>query len=1052
MVAASENEARSDVALDSDGFIHVVPRGKQTAISVKEMGETINHLVDKLHAQDKKILMLVDLRNIGATDSTSEGRLESRKLLADSQVEAMAIVGDSQLLSIVMYMAHVARMRTKMKYFKNMRKARSWLKGIHKPTHRSSKIGLVSGLALIAIGLSALLGWQLSNAYLRGWFPSLRPMNPMAAVGIMIVGWGFISYWQRAFKRLRIGGVVTVLLGVVSLLPFHTNYILYGGRVTAEGPHTHVAVSAAICFICMGIVALIAGRQQRWVPILEYTAAFIMGALSLLNIFGQLYAHDFIYSLSDNFVMAFNLAVAFGITTTGLALLTQYKRGGNVLSNVTRMGWLSVIALLLLQVATYGAWSQAIDRNKNEAQQMFLNQAENVNASVSGRVQAYIDALHGFRGLYEASDSVTQGDFQTYYNSLDLATNYPGLRTMAFIAAVHTKDLAAFTKQQRADTSLHPTGNPNFTVQKQTNQDLHFIATYTSDTNSTTALGLDLTSIPGRDTIYGTALRSGQPYTSGTVTFPGNNGKDPQQGFFITIPVKNSMGQPVGLVNANFNYNDFFPALFSQTRTTQNFGIIMTDDTNKPIYNSAKVTSTDTISKTYAIPIANGVWNLKIEAARTFGISEGQARLPSAILFAGQLFACMLAGLFLLQTRARRQALVLVDDVTADLQRERKVITELNLKDEAILSGLGEGLIALDHRGIVTRINPATERILGRGPEEMIGKHFSKAWAAADMNHKSIPPEKRPIALALTKHKVITDKMYYTRKNGEEFPIEFTVAPVVINNKVIGVIEVFRDITHDFELDKAKGEFVSLASHQLRTPLSAINWYAEMLLNGDAGELTKDQKEYLREIFEGNQRMIELVNSLLDVSRLELGRMANEPAPTSIVDLIDDIEKELTTSIMSKKLDFKKTIQPKLPVVVGDPKQLRMVVQNLMSNATKYTPDKGTVRVTLRRATAHDLETAKLKTEKACIYFSVKDSGYGIPAAQQPHIFEKLFRADNVRKLDVEGTGLGLYIVKQVVETMGGRVWFESVESLGATFYVVLPFKTSGTKHQGATS
>jgi len=234
--------------------------------------------------------------------------------------------------------------------------------------------------------------------------------------------------------------------------------------------------------------------------------------------------------------------------------------------------------------------------------------------------------------------------------------------------------------------------------------------------------------------------------------------------------------------------------------------------------------------------------------------------------------------------------------------------------------------------------------------------------------------------------------------------------------------------------------FTGNASHQLRTPLSAINWYGEMLLNGDAGKLTKTQHEYITEIFEGNQRMVELVNSLLDVSRLEVGKLASAPAPTDVAGLVSDLEKELAVSVKEKGLKLKNETAA-LPPVFADPKQLRMIVQNLLSNAVKYTPGKGTVTVTLRKASSADLAAAQLiHAARPHWFFSVQDTGYGIPKEQQPKIFGKLFRADNVRALDVEGTGLGLAIVKEIVEAMGGKVWFESIEGAGTTFYVVAPF------------
>ena len=260
-----------------------------------------------------------------------------------------------------------------------------------------------------------------------------------------------------------------------------------------------------------------------------------------------------------------------------------------------------------------------------------------------------------------------------------------------------------------------------------------------------------------------------------------------------------------------------------------------------------------------------------------------------------------------------------------------------------------------------------------------------------------------------------------------------------------GVIVVFRDVSKEYELDKAKTEFVSLASHQLRTPLSAINWYAEMLLDGTAGKMSKDANDYIREIYEGNQRMVELVNSLLDVSRLELGKLSNNAEPTDFIALVNSLEKELQTMIVSKKLSFSKKLPSKMNAVSADPKLLRMIVQNLLSNAVKYTPDNGTVSVQLRDANEHDIKKSGRRVTTPALFFSVADTGYGIPAAQQAKIFSKLFRADNVRTLDVEGTGLGLYIVKEVIKKLGGAVWFESKESVGTTFYVVLPLKTKHT-------
>ncbi|MFA7302754.1 MAG: CHASE4 domain-containing protein [Candidatus Paceibacterota bacterium] len=229
-------------------------------------------------------------------------------------------------------------------------------------------------------------------------------------------------------------------------------------------------------------------------------------------------------------------------------------------------------------------------------------------------------------------------------------------------------------------------------------------------------------------------------------------------------------------------------------------------------------------------------------------------------------------------------------------------------------------------------------------------------------------------------------------------------------------------------IDVAKTEFVSLASHQLRTPLTSISWYTEMLLAGDAGKLTPGQTRYLQEIYAGNRRMVALVNALLNVSRLELGTLVFEMRPTDVVAVAKSAVEEQQPQVSEKGLHFQATYEADLPLVSTDAKLFRMVIQNLLSNAIKYTPAGGTVSFSLA-----------LNTTREVLLITVTDTGYGIPKNQQDKIFTKLFRADNARAKEVEGTGLGLYIVKSVVEHSGGKVWFESEQGKGTTFFAAIP-------------
>jgi PAS domain S-box-containing protein len=373
-------------------------------------------------------------------------------------------------------------------------------------------------------------------------------------------------------------------------------------------------------------------------------------------------------------------------------------------------------------------------------------------------------------------------------------------------------------------------------------------------------------------------------------------------------------------------------------------------------------------------------------------------------------------------------------NVSEDIESEKTKIAEVQAKDESYLSSIGEGIIVLDQEGKILLINPAACGMLGWEKEELLGKAFTDIIKLTDDSGKEIPSKDRPTNRVLkTGKKDTVLNVSYLRKDGSHFPIALTTAPIIFRDKTIGAIDVFRDITYEKEIDKAKTEFVSLAAHQLRTPLSAVNWYSEMLLGGDAGKITPKQKKYLQEIYHGNQRMVDLVNALLDVSRIELGTFEIEPEKMDIINEAKNLIKELVPRIEEKKQTLVENYDNNLPQIMADRKLFRIVVQNLLTNATKYSPEKAKITLSIKKK-AYD------------IIISVKDTGFGIPKKQQHRVFKKLFRADNVIPKDIEGTGLGLYIIKSIVEQAKGKIWFSSEENKGSTFYVTIPLKGMSKK------
>lgn len=274
--------------------------------------------------------------------------------------------------------------------------------------------------------------------------------------------------------------------------------------------------------------------------------------------------------------------------------------------------------------------------------------------------------------------------------------------------------------------------------------------------------------------------------------------------------------------------------------------------------------------------------------------------------------------------------------------------------------------------------------------------------------------------------------------NGE---IRFLQAHAVVerdaSGKPVKMVGVNWDITKEKEIDKQKTEFVSLASHQLKTPIGSIQWDLEMLLAGDYGPVSETQKEILNEAYTMSNRMNDLVNALLNISRIEMGVFIIELKPTDLVKLCEEVIKEMGPRLIKKQHEVIRDFSSGLNQIMADEKLLRIVYQNFISNAIKYTPDKGKIKLSF-------------KIENGNVIFSVANNGEPIPRADQSRIFSKMFRASNAQEQDPDGNGLGLYVVKQIVENAGGKVWFSSKKGEDTVFYCSFPLsgmlEKNGTK------
>lgn len=388
-----------------------------------------------------------------------------------------------------------------------------------------------------------------------------------------------------------------------------------------------------------------------------------------------------------------------------------------------------------------------------------------------------------------------------------------------------------------------------------------------------------------------------------------------------------------------------------------------------------------------------------------------------------------------------------LEKTTVELKKEKIALfniledvkeSELNLKAErdrikAIVSSMSEGLLLVDKDLKIILINQMAAALIRKAPLEAAGKNL------ADVFHLR-KGEKEFLNLNEVMEKIfieggntvgfgLEDKIFCRNTAGRDFPIVLIVSPF-LGDGITGAIIVFWDITKEKDLDEAKNSFISIASHQLRTPLTSIRWYAEMLDSEDVGPLNKDQKDFVARVYSGALKLNETINLLLALARIESAKTEIELTKLNLHSFTEDVLKELDPQIKQKNLGVELFLEKELPEINFDATMLRQVVSNLLSNSIRYTDKGGKIEI-----------MAEKKGNE--IIYSIKDNGIGIPESQQDKIFNKFFRAANAVSMVPDGSGLGLSLVKALTGLWGGKIWFSSEEKKGATFYFTIPLTTS---------
>lgn len=374
--------------------------------------------------------------------------------------------------------------------------------------------------------------------------------------------------------------------------------------------------------------------------------------------------------------------------------------------------------------------------------------------------------------------------------------------------------------------------------------------------------------------------------------------------------------------------------------------------------------------------------------------------------------ALVVSAMFLFVQAARRKRADRLAGVT-DLAASPALFLEL-FKNSPV------AYLLVNAAGTIEYVNNATLRLFGAAKGQLEGQNAFNLLESEDPDHMFLIPQKLSEGVSVT-----GEEVRVKRGNGMWRWVDMSAFPFKDRGMPKALLTLV-DITKQKQIDQAKTEFVSLASHQLRTPISSMKWNIELLHSKKSGELNEKQHKYLAKIERGVQRMDTLIRDFLNVSKLELGTYAVQKKQTSMTGILQNALSEQDENIAAKRLILETELDKTVDTLIADEKLLLMIIGNLVSNAVKYTPEGGAV-------------TIRTAGNERRVTFTIADSGVGIPKEEQDKLFSKLFRASNARENVPDGTGLGLYIVKHAVTLLGGDISVDSEENVGTVFTVVLP-------------
>jgi len=704
----------------------------------------------------------------------------------------------------------------------------------------------------------------------------------------------------------------------------------------------------------------------------------------------------------------------------------------------SKHGWPTWLALAIGAALVFAVWSVLRAQALKSAEEIFANRARSVVEAIEDRMHDHAQILLGGAGLFDASGSVDRIEWRAYIRRLDLARNYPGIQGVGYSKAVRPADLPAHVAAVRAE------GFPDYAIRPAGARDLYTPVVYIepfADRNLA-AFGYDMLSEPTRRKTMQHAAETGKPTISGKVTLVQETHGPQQAGFLMYAPVYRR-GWPTdtarerwealeGFVYSPYRMNDLMDGVLGGRNLGIGFvvldGTAGSDEERKMYASDTPENFRPDFRATRIMNFYGHSWTIELYALPGFMEHAALAR-ADAVPLAGGLLVLLLAGLTF--------------NMSAGRVRAQELAEEMSWRTRMILETAADGIVTIDQRGIVETFNPAATKIFGYGAAEVVGRNIKMLMPRPyrDEHNGYLANYLRTgDAKIIGLGRELTGQ----RKDGSTFPMELAVSEATVAGKKIftGIV---RDITGRKRIERdmqaartdaerannAKSEFLSRMSHELRTPLNAVLGFAQLLQYNPKEPLTKAQADSVRLILSGGKHLLNLINDILDLAKIETGKLSVSIEDVNPVQAIEDCLPLIESLAQQRNITIARDIAD-VGHVRADYTRLRQCVLNLLSNAVKYNRDGGGVTITVAAISDRSIRIA------------VSDTGVGIPRERQDELFRPFSRL-GAEARQIEGSGIGLALTRELTALMNGRIGCDSEPDVGSVFWIELPRAESKT-------